>query len=118
MTWSFPLIIAALLRLVTKFYPRENWFVSLNYTLKQTISKSIKLIEKCPYHPIARFVFEPCVTDFSLKSSQAETALILLIEGIFKWRVFVSNWSAIQELLDVDESQGHPGLPTCHLPTC
>ena len=104
MTWSFSLITAALLHSVTKFHLCENRFISLNYTLKQALSKSIKLIEKCPYHPIARFVFEPCVVDFSLMSSQAETALILLIEGLFRWTVFVSSWSAIQELLEVDEA--------------
>lgn len=81
-TGSSSLITAALLCSVTEFHPRENWFISLNYTLKQALSKSIKLIEKCPYHPIARFVFGPCVVDFSLMSSQAETALILLIEGL------------------------------------
>lgn len=72
--------------------------------MKQALSKSIKLIEKCPYHPIARFVFGPCVVDFSLMSSQAETALILLIEGLFRWTVFVSSWSVIQELLEVDKA--------------
>ena len=103
-TGSSSLITAALLCSVTEFHPRENWFISLNYTLKQALSKSIKLIEKCPYHPIARFVFGPCVVDFSLMSSQAETALILLIEGLFRWTVFVSSWSVIQELLEVDKT--------------